>query len=190
MLVEENGAWISNLVTENVILGGATGTTSPTSTTSTTATTAAPTTTTTAVQSGPFGTPTTTISTTTTTTQASTTTTTAAPATQGLASVTITNPADGATVPRGTVTVRVNATSSTRIGTVYFYIDGKQVGRDSRAPYSFTWKTGALAPGSSCFIQAVAYSSAGVIIGDASATVTVAASTTTTTNYASPYRWR
>jgi hypothetical protein len=185
-LVSDQGSWISNLVVENVNLNGAptttttaapATTTSSTTTTSTTTTTVVPTTTTTSTS--------TTIAPTTTTTAAPTATTTPAAGTSS-SNVTITSPADGSTVAKGTVAVKVSATTSTRVGSVYFYVDGVQRSRDSRAPYAYNWRTSGLASGSSHVVKAVAYSSAGVVLGTGSSTYTIAGTSTSTSPTTTP----
>ncbi len=194
VLVSEEGNWISNLTVQNVNLGTSGSTTPTTAAPVTTTTTAAP-----VVPPVAPSTTTTLAPTTTTTlaptptTLAPTTTTTAAPAsTTASGTVTITSLSDGATVSRGTVSLRVSVSSSTRVGTVYFYVDGKVVGRDGRAPYAYSWRTTSLAPGSRHLVEAVAYSSSGVELGKASVSVTVAQATTTTTGvtYSYPYWWK
>ncbi|MBN1630763.1 MAG: hypothetical protein JW990_13450 [Thermoleophilia bacterium] len=143
-----------------------TTTTSSTTTTSTTTTTVPPTTTT---------------SSSTTTTQQPTTTTTAAP--RALSPVVITSPTDGSTVAKGTVTVSAEVDSSTSIGKVLFYVDGKRVYNDRSAPYSYSWLTSRLVSESVHTLRVIAYSRTGAVIGESSAKVTIAstASSTSTT---------
>jgi putative cell wall-binding protein len=190
---------LSGVTFENVSSGSSTATTvAPTTTTTvapTTTTTVAPTTTTTVV---PVATTTTVAPTTTTslvpvattTTEAPTTTTTEAPTTTTTttklpntsAAVIIANPLDGSVVS-GRVTVNVSVSSAT-VGKVRFYVDGKLIAQDYRAPYTCSWSTLTLRAGSSHVIKAVAFSRSGRQIGDASVTVEVAGSTNASTRAA------
>ena len=54
--------------------------------------------------------------------------------------VTITNPADGATVS-GTVNITANATDDIGVAKVWFYIDGIGTYTDTVAPYAWSWDT-------------------------------------------------
>jgi YVTN family beta-propeller protein len=60
-----------------------------------------------------------------------------------LADVRVAAPADGAKVT-GVVTVKATAPSGT---TVTFRVDGKAIGTDTSAPYSFEWDTRSVSPG-------------------------------------------
>lgn len=61
-------------------------------------------------------------------------------------SVTITNPANGATVS-GVVNVTANAADDNGVTQVEFFVDGASIGVDSTAPYSASWNTTAYGDG-------------------------------------------
>ncbi len=80
----------------------------------------------------------------------------------GTVTVTITAPADGATVAQGTVTIAATAsTNSGSISNVQFYVDGAIVGTKTTAPYTIAWNTLSLTPGSSHDLVARGTDSAG-----------------------------
>ena len=62
-------------------------------------------------------------------------------------SVTITNPANGATVS-GTVAVTANASDDIGVTQVEFFVDGGSIGVDTSAPYSASWNTTGYSDGS------------------------------------------
>ncbi|MFH1957900.1 MAG: Ig-like domain-containing protein [bacterium] len=73
-------------------------------------------------------------------------------------SVSITNPADGATVS-GTVSVTVSASDDNGISRVQFYIDGVIKSTDTSSPYSYSWDTTAESEGSHT-VKVTAYDTA------------------------------
>jgi hypothetical protein len=84
--------------------------------------------------------------------------------------VSITNPADGATVS-GTVSVTASASDNVGVTQVRFYVDGSLKTTDTSSPYSYSWDTTGYSDGSHT-VQAVAYDAAGNYAGDTH-TVTV-----------------
>ncbi|MHC5184889.1 MAG: glycoside hydrolase family 3 N-terminal domain-containing protein [Planctomycetota bacterium] len=59
-----------------------------------------------------------------------------------LPSVTITSPADGATVPAGNITITADAsTTSGTVDRVEFYEGLNYLGQDTTSPYSYTWNS-------------------------------------------------
>lgn len=60
--------------------------------------------------------------------------------------VTITNPAEGATVA-GTVTITANASDDQGVTQVEFFVDGTSLGVDTSAPYEIAWNTTTVADG-------------------------------------------
>ena len=151
----------------------------PTTTTTSTTTTVAPTTTTTILMPPR--------DTTVVTTSPETTSTTVPPnpASLDAAAVTITSPADQSTV-QGKVSVRVTAASLRALGKVRFYVDGRLLSQDYRAPYSFNWNTKYVAPGKTCTLMAIAYDRLGVTMGKASCQVTVGAAAQVVKEAATP----
>ncbi|MCL5734676.1 MAG: S-layer homology domain-containing protein [Actinobacteria bacterium] len=106
--------------------------------------------------------------------QTTTTTTNPTPSSvTGSATVTIVNPIDESTVS-GRVPVDVAVTWGTKVGKVRLYVDGRRIGQDYRAPYSFTWNADSAIRGSVHVIQAVAYDPHGQEIGRDSCRLTVA----------------
>jgi len=86
--------------------------------------------------------------------------TTPAPSDTTPPTVSITSPADGATV-NGTVTVSANASDNVGVAGVQFLLDGTNLGAESTtAPYSTSWNTTAAANGSHT-LTAVARDAAG-----------------------------
>ena len=172
-----------------------TTTVAPTTTTTvapTTTTTVAPTTTTTAAPTTTSTVPvyalttTTTVppTTTTTTTPATTsttlpsTTTTTVPAVANPTSggdVSISSPADNSVV-QGRVAVSASVASTLQVSKVRLYVDGRIISQDYRVPYTFSWQTKFLTPGSSHKLTVKAFNKDGALVGQASATVTVATS--------------
>jgi hypothetical protein len=55
--------------------------------------------------------------------------------------VSITAPADNATVSGNSVTISANASDNVAVGRVDFYVDGNLVGTDNSSPFSATWDT-------------------------------------------------
>jgi hypothetical protein len=136
----------------------------------TTTTTAAPTTTTTAAP------------TTTTTAAPTTTTTTEAPAsksTESVSPVRFASPADGAIVS-GRVAVQVQIEPNLKVKRVRLLVDDRILATDYRRPYSFTWNTEFVAPGSTHRLLALAYDGRGQELGSAQVTVSVADGTLST----------
>jgi hypothetical protein len=89
-----------------------------------------------------------------------------------LPSVTLTSPANGATVS-GTITVAANASDNVGVAKVEFYRDGSTlIGTDTSAAYSWSFNTATLVNGSHSF-SAKAYDAAGNIAASAVSTVTV-----------------
>lgn len=176
-------------VHDNLTDAEAAAATTPTTMAPTTTTTEAPTTTTSeavttttteaATPTADAATTTTTVAATTTTTVAPTTTTTAAPAAAASTApkVTITTPVDGGKVS-GKVTVAVSVTSTTKVGQVLLFVDGRQYGQDTRSPYKFTWNATSLAVGSVHTLKAVAYNRQGGELASSSCSVTIAAAAT------------
>jgi hypothetical protein len=85
-------------------------------------------------------------------------------------SVSITNPADGATVS-GTVSVTASASDNVGVTQVRFYVDGSLKTTDTSSPYSYSWDTTGYSDDSHT-VQAVAYDAAGNYASDTH-TVTV-----------------
>jgi hypothetical protein len=76
-------------------------------------------------------------------------------------SVTITAPADGAVVPRGTITVSAAASDNVAIAGVRFRVDGASLGaEDTTSPYSVSWDAAAATSGTHT-LTAVARDAAG-----------------------------
>jgi hypothetical protein len=73
--------------------------------------------------------------------------------------VSITNPANGATVS-GTVSVTASASDNVGVTEVRFYIDGTYKATDSSSPYSYSWDTTGYSDGSHT-VRATAYDAAG-----------------------------
>ncbi len=73
--------------------------------------------------------------------------------------VTITQPANGATVG-GSVTVAASASDDTGVARVEFWLDGSLLATDATAPYSFSWDTTSVADGGHT-LEARAYDAAG-----------------------------
>ena len=147
----------------------ATTTTEPATTrtaATTTTTTTSPATTNTTAEAAP--------KTVTTSPQTTTTTLSQIPVSTEVAAVTITSPADGATV-QGRVRVHLTVASPIPVAKVRLYVDGSLLAQDYRAPYSFKWNNKSVAPGSVCTLEGVAYDRRGREIGRASCRVTVAA---------------
>ena len=93
--------------------------------------------------------------------------------------VTVTAPANGATVS-GTVSVTANASDNVGVASVQFQVDGANVGAlDTAAPYSYSWNTTAATNGSHT-VRAIAKDAAGNSTTSASVTVTVSNTTDTT----------
>jgi hypothetical protein len=84
--------------------------------------------------------------------------------------VSITNPANGATVS-GTVTVQASASDNVGVTEVRFYIDGSLKTTDTSSPYSYSWDTTGYSDDSHS-VKAVAYDAAGNYAEDIN-TVTV-----------------
>ena len=84
--------------------------------------------------------------------------------------VSITSPADGATV-QGDVTIEVDATDDVGIDKVEFFVDGILLGEDLESPYEYIWSTRSLKDGDFS-IEAAAYDTLGQK-EEASITVTV-----------------
>ncbi|NLE74975.1 MAG: hypothetical protein GX604_10165 [Actinobacteria bacterium] len=179
------------MTTTTEALKATTTTTVPTTTTTraraTTTTSAPPTTTTrapmTTTTEALKATTTTTVRTT-TTTRARATTTTTVPATSasidtnptrtaGPSALTIISPEDGAAV-RGQVEIRLAAPREVKVSKVHFFIDGRLISVDYKAPYGFTWNTAWMKPGSTHTIKGVAYDQRSREIGSTSVKVTVA----------------
>ena len=96
-----------------------------------------------------------------------------APADTVAPTVSISTPADGATV-FGTLPVRANADDDTGIASVTFFVDGSQVDSvDSISPYSINWNTTALSDGPHT-LTAVARDAAGNTTTSSPVSVTVA----------------
>jgi hypothetical protein len=94
--------------------------------------------------------------------------------------VSITAPASGATVS-GTVTVTATAADNVGVKNVQFKLNGANLGAaDTAAPYSVSWNTGTLAPGTHT-LTAVASDNAGNTTTSAPVTVTKAGGTGDTT---------
>ena len=53
--------------------------------------------------------------------------------------VSITNPADGATLNAGSVSLTADASDNVGVTSVEFFVDGSSLGSDSTAPYSVSW---------------------------------------------------
>ena len=86
--------------------------------------------------------------------------------------VAVTSPTNGGTVPKNQkVTISANATDSTTITQVQFYVNNTLLGTATTAPYSYPWKVPGKS-GASYNIQAKAYDSAGK---SAAQTITVKA---------------
>jgi hypothetical protein len=161
-LLDQTSGKINNLVVSNVTQG----------VTTTTSTTAFQQTTTTRA-------PTTTSTTSTTSTTApippSTTTTVRQPrAVTPSPYILIRNPGRWSTVSRGLVPVRAIVSSAQRVAKVICYVDGKRIGMDYRAPYSFVWNSRKAAPASVHTLTIVAYNKYGTVISRASRMVVVA----------------
>jgi hypothetical protein len=75
-------------------------------------------------------------------------------------SVSITSPANGATVGRTNLAVSASASDTSGIQAVEFYADGVLLSRDTNAPYSATWNTRKAGPGAHT-LSARAYDKAG-----------------------------
>ena len=87
--------------------------------------------------------------------------------------VSVTAPANGATVS-GTVTVTATATDNVGVGGVQFKLDGNSLGaEDTTAPYSVSWNTTTATNGTHT-LTAVARDAAGNTTTSATVTVTVA----------------
>jgi peptidoglycan/xylan/chitin deacetylase (PgdA/CDA1 family) len=86
------------------------------------------------------------------------------------ATVTLTNPADGATVS-GTVDLTA-ATSDASIASVAFEVDGTQVGTATRPPLATTWDSSTVPDGTHT-ITVLGYGSDGAVLDTDAATVTV-----------------
>ncbi|MGI5940486.1 MAG: Ig-like domain-containing protein, partial [Thermoleophilia bacterium] len=132
---------------------------------STTTTTVAPTTVTTVPQQ--------TQATVTTLPATTSTTTPTPPTTVKSSTVTVTAPANDAIV-RGRVGIQAGVTSSRSVFKVRFYVDNRYVGQDYRSPFTLSWNTGRLAPGSNHTISVVATDFFGREIGRDSVNVTIA----------------
>jgi Bacterial Ig domain/Gametolysin peptidase M11 len=59
----------------------------------------------------------------------------------------ITNPAAGALLPSNRLTISANASDSSGVSAVEFWVDGVMLARDTSAPYSAVWNTRKLAAG-------------------------------------------
>jgi hypothetical protein len=95
-------------------------------------------------------------------------------------SVSITAPANGATVST-TVTVSANASDNVGVAGVQFYVDGATLGvEDTAGPYSVSWDTTSVANGSHS-LTAIARDAAGNRTTSAAVTVTVSNTTPDTT---------
>ena len=90
--------------------------------------------------------------------------------------VSLTNPANGATVA-GTVSVAASASDNVGVAKVEFYVDGALKGTDTTSPYGYSWDTTGSSNGSHT-VLAKAYDAAGNTTS-ASATVTVSNADTT-----------
>jgi subtilisin family serine protease len=73
--------------------------------------------------------------------------------------VSISSPADGATVS-GDVAVAASATDNTGVDKVVFYVDGKEAATVTTAPFSFTWSSTSVGDGTHALV-ANAYDAAG-----------------------------
>src|SRR5439155_14717615 len=88
--------------------------------------------------------------------------------------VTLTAPADGATVS-GTITVSANASDNVGVAGVQFLLDGAILGaEDTTAPYSISWDTSTATSGTHV-LKATARDLAGNTATSAAVTVTVSA---------------
>ena len=88
--------------------------------------------------------------------------------------ISVTSPTAGAAVS-GSVTLTATASDAGGIAHVQFRVDGANVGAaDTTSPYSTTWDTSGLAPGSSHVIRAVAQDNAGNTTTSGDVTVTIA----------------
>lgn len=86
--------------------------------------------------------------------------------------VTMTAPANGATVS-GTVSITANASDNVSVASVQFQLDGANVGNaDTASPYAFSWNTATTSNGSHS-LRAIAKDGAGNSTTSASVTVTV-----------------
>jgi hypothetical protein len=74
-------------------------------------------------------------------------------------SVTVTNPANGATVS-GTVSVTASASDNVGVTKVEFFVDGSLKSTDTSSPYSYSWDTTAVSNGGHS-VMAKAYDAAG-----------------------------
>ena len=92
-------------------------------------------------------------------------------------SVTLTSPANGTAVDKGsTVTITANATDNIGVTKVEFLVNGTVVNTDTSAPYSYGWSTASAATGNHT-VTAKAYDAAGNVATSTAATVTVNAVT-------------
>jgi hypothetical protein len=98
------------------------------------------------------------------------------PAPSSLEAVTITSPED-LSVVQGRVDIRVSLSSPFATSRVRLHVDGRLIGQDFRAPYSFTWRTDRAVLGHTYTILATAYDRLGRELGSATCRVTVASST-------------
>lgn len=89
--------------------------------------------------------------------------------------VSITSPADGATVS-GTITVAADATDDVGVAQVDFYLDGALVASDTTSPYEWSWDTTTAADGSHA-LDADATDTSGNVGSAATVSVTVDNST-------------
>ena len=85
--------------------------------------------------------------------------------------VTVTSPADGATVA-GTVTVSADAADNVAVDHVTFEVDGTTVSSDSSSPYSFSWDTSTVGDGVHR-VSARAADTSGNVSADSAVSVTV-----------------
>jgi hypothetical protein len=83
----------------------------------------------------------------------------APPPPPGTPTVSITSPAEGATVS-GNVTVTADASADAGVAQVEFFVEGVSIGVDTSAPYSASWDTTGLSDGTNHTITAVVTDSA------------------------------
>lgn len=94
-----------------------------------------------------------------------------APADTSAPAVSISEPADGATVS-GTVAIAATASDDVGVSQVVFYVDGSQIGSDETAPYEISWDTTASTDGEHV-LTATAFDAAGNTGNAAAVAVTV-----------------
>ncbi len=100
--------------------------------------------------------------------------------------VTLSAPSAGATVS-GTVTVSATASSSSGVAKVEFYLDTTTlIGTSTASPYSVSWSSSALVPGSTHTLTARAFGGDGEISSSPPTTVTVKDTIAPTVSISSP----